>query len=99
MIDAGSVLGSILRHDNKSTSYKIALPFPDMGHRGRDVAVPLRVLIEFWRCGIFCWGKEYRLDLTYSSAGYRSVAEQRPFVSIPSPLSTSFHHPMRIILG
>ncbi len=54
---AGSVLSTILRHDDKRTSYKIALlraindvalAFPDAGHDGRDVAVPLRMLAEFW---------------------------------------------------
>lgn len=51
------VIGSILRHDSKVTSYKIALlraindvalSFADLERTGRDVAVPLRVLAEYW---------------------------------------------------
>ena len=50
------VISSILRHDAKQTSYKIALlralndvvlSFPDVGDGG-DVAVPLRALAEAW---------------------------------------------------
>jgi len=56
-LDPGTVISTILKHDNKQTSYKIALlraindvvlSFPDMRNHGRDVAVPLRVLAEFW---------------------------------------------------
>lgn len=58
-IDAPSnnVISTILRHDAKVTSYKIALlraindlalAFPDVGRSGRDVIAPLRVLAEFW---------------------------------------------------
>ncbi len=51
------VISTILRHDAKQTSYKIALlralndtvlAYPDMRFDGRDVAVPLRVLAEWW---------------------------------------------------
>ena len=55
--NSGNVLSTILKHDNKLTSYKIALlravndlalAFPDVGQADRDVAVPLRMLAEFW---------------------------------------------------
>jgi hypothetical protein len=50
-------ISTILRHDSKQTSYKIALlralndvvlAYPDVGRDGRDVAVPLRSLAEAW---------------------------------------------------
>jgi hypothetical protein len=50
-------ISTILRHDSKQTSYKIALlrslndvvlAYPDVGRDGRDVAVPLRALAEAW---------------------------------------------------
>lgn len=53
----GTVISTILKHDSKVTSYKIALlraindvvlSFPDIHSMGCDVAVPLRVLAEFW---------------------------------------------------
>src|SRR5690554_6612584 len=56
-VDPGTVISTILKHDTKQTSYKIALlraindvvlSFPDMRNHDRDVAVPLRVLAEFW---------------------------------------------------
>jgi len=49
------IISTILRHDSKQTSYKIAwlralndivLAYPDVGRDGRDVAVPLRSLVE-----------------------------------------------------
>jgi hypothetical protein len=52
-----SVISTILRHDSKQTSYKIALlrslndvvlAYPDVGHDDRAVAVPLRMLAEAW---------------------------------------------------
>ena len=52
-----AVISTILRHDSKQTSYKIALlrslndvvlAYPDVGHDGRSVAVPLRMLAEAW---------------------------------------------------
>jgi hypothetical protein len=55
--DAQKVIGTILKHDTKVTSYKIALlraindvalSFPDLQSFHRDVAVPLRMLAEFW---------------------------------------------------
>ena len=55
--NSSNVLSTILKHDNKLTSYKIALlraindlvlAFPNVGQVGRDVAVPLRMLAEFW---------------------------------------------------
>jgi hypothetical protein len=53
----GEVISTILKHDAKVTSYKIALlraindvvlSFPDLQTFSKDVAVPLRVLAEFW---------------------------------------------------
>ncbi|HEY9811306.1 MAG TPA: HNH endonuclease domain-containing protein [Halomicronema sp.] len=50
-------ISTILKHDTKVTSYKmallrsindIALSFPDLGNSAKDVAIPLRVLAEFW---------------------------------------------------
>ena len=55
--DAAQVISSILKHDQKVNSYKIALlrsindvvlSFPDLAEHGKDVAVPLRVLAEYW---------------------------------------------------
>ena len=52
-----STLSTILRHDSKQTSYKIALlraindvvlAFPDLSRQSRPVAVPLRILAGFW---------------------------------------------------
>lgn len=54
-MSAGAIISTILKHDNKVTSYKIALlraindvvlSFPDI--RKTDVAVPLRVLAQYW---------------------------------------------------
>lgn len=54
---ANSIISTILKHDAKQTSYKIALlraindvvlSFPDMRSRGLSVAIPLRMLAEFW---------------------------------------------------
>ncbi len=56
-IIAGNVISTILKHDNKVTSYKIALlravndvvlAFPDLIEFDKDVAIPLRVLARFW---------------------------------------------------
>lgn len=53
----GYVLSTILRHDAKTTSYKmallraiadVALSFPDLGSSDAAVAVPLTALAEFW---------------------------------------------------
>ena len=53
----GNVISTILKHDAKVTSYKIALlraindlalNFPDLGNVEQDVAVPLRILAQFW---------------------------------------------------
>jgi len=50
-------ISTILRHDNKLTSYKIALlralndvvfAYPDLRHSKQDVAIPLRILAESW---------------------------------------------------
>lgn len=51
------VISSILRHDSKQSTYKVALlraindivlAYPDVGLQGRDVAVPLRMVAEAW---------------------------------------------------
>lgn len=56
-ISAGSVISTILKHDSKQTSYKIALlrsindivlMFPDLRSYRQAVAVPLRMLAERW---------------------------------------------------
>ena len=56
-MDAHHVISTILRHDRKQNSYKIALlrsigdvalSFPDVQQSGRDVALPLRMLAEYW---------------------------------------------------
>jgi hypothetical protein len=53
----GQVISTILRHDAKTTSYKLALiraindvaiSYPDIGHSGSSVAVPLTLLAERW---------------------------------------------------
>lgn len=54
---AGSVISTILRHDAKQTSYKIALlrsindvvlNYPTLNARGTDIAIPLLTLAEHW---------------------------------------------------
>jgi hypothetical protein len=54
---AGDTIATILRHDTKATSYKLALvraltdlavAFPDVGVDDRPVAVPLRLLADQW---------------------------------------------------
>ncbi|HEY9658649.1 MAG TPA: HNH endonuclease domain-containing protein, partial [Allocoleopsis sp.] len=56
-LGASQVISTILRHDNKVTSYKIALlraindvvlSFPDIRTYYQGVAVPLRLLAEYW---------------------------------------------------
>lgn len=57
-LTASSVLiSTILRHDAKQTSYKIALlraindvalSYPDLRHSAHDIAVPLRLIAAFW---------------------------------------------------
>jgi len=53
----GKVISTILKHDAKVTSYKIALlraindvalNFPDLRNVEQDIAVPLRILAQFW---------------------------------------------------
>jgi hypothetical protein len=53
----GGKISTILRHDNKQTSYKIALlrsindvvlNFPDLAETNRDIAIPLLLLADFW---------------------------------------------------
>lgn len=57
MSSASIIISTILKHDSKVTSYKIALlraindvvlSFPDLRNLQCDVAVPLRVLAQFW---------------------------------------------------
>jgi len=52
-----SIISTILKHDRKTTSYKIALlraindvvlAFPDAHQHQRAVAIPLRLLAEYW---------------------------------------------------
>lgn len=54
---ASRVIGTILKHDRKVTSYKLALiraitdvvlSFPDAGTHGLPIAIPLRILAEYW---------------------------------------------------
>ena len=54
---AGRTISTILRHDSKQTSYKIALlrsindvvlNYPGLATAGKDVAVPLLHLAEYW---------------------------------------------------
>ncbi|BAB77475.1 HNH endonuclease domain-containing protein (plasmid) [Anabaena sp. FACHB-709] len=57
MSSGSIIISTILKHDTKVTSYKIALlraindvvlSFPDLRKTNADVAVPLRVLAQFW---------------------------------------------------
>jgi hypothetical protein len=57
MNPAARVVGSILKHDKRTNSYKLALirsindvvlSHPDLLQTGKDVAVPLRRLAEYW---------------------------------------------------
>ncbi|QLE46657.1 hypothetical protein FD723_41005 (plasmid) [Nostoc sp. C052] len=57
MSSGSKIISTILKHDTKATSYKIALlraindvvlSFPDLRNRKADVAVPLRLLAQFW---------------------------------------------------
>ena len=54
---AGIVIATILRHDSKTTSYKLALirsinavaiSYPETGRTGGRVAIPLRILAQKW---------------------------------------------------
>jgi hypothetical protein len=54
---ASRTIATILRHDRKQNSYKLALiraindvglSFPDAGTHGQPVAIPLRILAEYW---------------------------------------------------
>src|SRR5919202_3037943 len=54
---ASRVIGTILKHDRKVTSYKLALvraindvvlSFPDTCTHAHAIAVPLRILAEYW---------------------------------------------------
>ncbi len=57
LIGSDKAISTILKHDTKVTSYKIALlraindvvlTYPDLRTYQSDVAVPLRLLAEFW---------------------------------------------------
>ena len=57
MQEPDKLISSILKHDTKQNSYKIALlrsindvvlSYPDMLSHGRDVAIPLRMLARYW---------------------------------------------------
>jgi hypothetical protein len=57
MSSGSKIISTILKHDTKATSYKIALlraindvvlSFPDLRNLRADVAVPLRFLAQFW---------------------------------------------------
>jgi len=57
MSSGSKIISTILKHDTKVTSYKIALlraindvvlSFPDLRNLRADVAVPLRLLAQFW---------------------------------------------------
>lgn len=57
MVDTGKVISTILKHDAKLASYKIALlraindvvlSYPDTASLCKDVAVPLHILAEYW---------------------------------------------------
>ena len=57
MNPAARVVGSILRHDKRTNSYKLALvrsindvvlSYPDLLETGKNVVVPLRKLAEYW---------------------------------------------------
>jgi len=60
---SSQIIATILRHDSKVTSYKIALlrsindvvtSFPDVRTYQQDVAVPLKLLAKFWVA--YYWG-------------------------------------------
>jgi hypothetical protein len=57
LVAPGSTISTILRYDAKVTSYKIALlraindvvlSFPDVRIHDREIAIPLRMLSEYW---------------------------------------------------
>ena len=54
---ASRTIATILRHDARVTSYKLALiraindvvlSFPDAGTHDQPIAIPLRILAEYW---------------------------------------------------
>lgn len=57
VIASDKVISTILKHDSKVTSYKIALlraindvvlTFPDLRTYESDVAIPLKLLAKYW---------------------------------------------------
>ncbi len=52
-----SIISTILKHDRKVKSYKfalvraindVALFFPDLRNPNKDIAIPLKLLAQFW---------------------------------------------------
>jgi hypothetical protein len=67
---AARVVGSILKHDKKVSSYKLALirsitdvvlSYPDLADGGGDVAVPIRRLAQYWLAYYCPFAHEVRL--------------------------------------
>ncbi len=57
LIEPGKVISTIIKHDAKVTSYKIALlraindialSFPGLANGNQNIAIPLRMMAEFW---------------------------------------------------
>lgn len=57
LVEPSKVISTILKHDAKVTSYKIALlraindialSFPNLSNGKQNIAIPLRMLAEFW---------------------------------------------------
>lgn len=57
MNPSNALISTILKHDAKQTSYKIALlraindvalSYPDLRHSTRDIAIPFKLIAEFW---------------------------------------------------
>ena len=57
MLDSHLTISTILKHESKQNTYKIALvraindvalEFPHIGDGARPIAIPLRLLAQFW---------------------------------------------------
>ena len=85
------LISSILKHDTKQNSYKIALlrsindvvlAYPDMLSHGQDVAIPLRMLARYWIA--YYWAFVEDLNPIYQGArakhgdSYRNDMAFRP---------------------
>ena len=66
---SGNLLSTILRHDSKQNSYKIALlrsindvvmNYPDAADLNKDIAIPLRLLADYWIAYYWPFVKEDR---------------------------------------